>query len=64
VFAALILPAFVYRHYIQDKGVFPTSASENLLLDAPVEKRAGVLPYVALAVGVAVVIIAKQVAVY
>jgi amino acid transporter len=64
VFAALILPAFVYRHYIQDKGVFPTSASENLLLDAPVEKRAGVWPYVALAVGVAVVIIAKQVAVY
>jgi amino acid transporter len=64
VFAALILPFFVYRHYIQDKGVFPSSAREDLLLDKPTEKRAGVLPYVALAVGVAVVVIAKQLAVY
>ena len=64
VFASLILPFFVYRHYIQDKGVFPSSAREDLLLDKPTEKRAGVLPYVALAVGVAVVIVAKQMAVY
>jgi hypothetical protein len=23
IFAGLILPVFVYRHYIQDKGKFP-----------------------------------------
>lgn len=25
VFAALIIPVFCYRHFVQDKGVFPTS---------------------------------------
>lgn len=25
VFAALVIPVFCYRHYVQDKGVFPHS---------------------------------------
>jgi len=64
LFALLIIPVFVYRHYVQDKGVFPTAASESLLLDAQVTKRAGVWPYLALIAGVLVVIVANRMAVY
>ncbi|HXL96888.1 MAG TPA: APC family permease, partial [Steroidobacteraceae bacterium] len=34
IFAALIVPVFVYRHYIQDKGVFPASMLEELEMGA------------------------------
>lgn len=64
VFAALVIPAFIYRHYIQDKGIFPTAASDDLLLDTPIVKRAGLLPYVALAAGVVIVIASYRMAVY
>ena len=30
IFAALIVPVFVYRHYLQDKGQFPPSMVEDL----------------------------------
>ena len=30
IFAGLILPVFVYRHYIQDKGKFPAAMLEEL----------------------------------
>jgi hypothetical protein len=29
-FAALIVPVFIYRHYIQDKGSFPREMAEDL----------------------------------
>ena len=66
LFAALILPVFAFRHYVQDKGVFPNAAAENLLLggDRAVKKRAGVLPYLALVAGVLVVYTAHRLAVY
>ena len=54
VFTALILPVFWYRHFVQDKGVFPAAMAEDLHL-APGEassRRAGVLPYVTVAGGV------------
>lgn len=56
-FAAVIIPVFCYRHYIQDKGVFPASMynmgheSTEVLVDEPPVKRAGVLPYLVLAGG-------------
>lgn len=54
--AALVLPFFVYRHYYQDKGVFPDTMLGQAADQAGVaSKRAGVLPYVALAGGVGVV---------
>jgi amino acid transporter len=58
VFAALIIPVFCYRHFIQDGGKFPAGALEALgLKDGDMgEKKAGMLPYAALAVGVAVVL--------
>ena len=56
--AALIIPVFCYRHYVQDKGKFPTAMLEDMHLDdaeTKVSSRAGVLPYVALAAAVIVV---------
>ncbi len=58
VFASLILPVFWYRHYYQDKGVFPAEAMEDLGLSGTDlgERKAGILPYLALAAGAAVVL--------
>ena len=58
IFAALIIPVFYFRHYIQDGGKFPAGALEALgLKDGDMgEKKAGMLPYLALAVGAAVVL--------
>lgn len=56
--AALIVPVFMFRHYIQDKGVFPPAMLEDMHLDqaeGKVTSRAGILPYVALIAGVIVV---------
>ncbi len=57
-FAALIIPVFYYRHYIQDGGQFPKGALEALgLKDGNMgERKAGMLPYLALIVGAAVVL--------
>ncbi|MEO8419227.1 MAG: APC family permease [Methylophilaceae bacterium] len=58
VFASLIVPVFIFRHYVQDKGVFPHAMLEDMHLEEDedgVSTRAGVLPYVALIAGVAVV---------
>jgi amino acid transporter len=56
--AALILPVFVYRHYIQDGGKFPKEALEDLGIvgEGLGERKAGMLPYLALALGLAVVL--------
>lgn len=58
IFAALIIPVFLYRHYVQDKGVFPDAMMEDMHLTGNkdgVANRAGVLPYIALILGVVVV---------
>jgi amino acid transporter len=58
--AMLIFPVFWYRHYVQDGGRFP----EHMLADIGLkstdlaQRKAGVLPYVTLAAGVAVALIA------
>ncbi len=58
VFAALILPVFWFRHYYQDGGKFPPEAMEDLgLKDGNMgERKAGMLPYLALAAGAAIVL--------
>jgi amino acid transporter len=56
--AALIIPVFCYRHYIQDGGKFPDPEIESKYrgLEAGVAARsAGWLPYLALAACVAVI---------
>ena len=65
-FAALIVPVFIYRHYIQDKGSFPREMAEDLdIVDGEkIVKRAGYWPYLVLALGIAVVAITHKLAVY
>lgn len=65
VMAASILPVFIYRHYITDKGKFPAAMVEDMHLGAEegVRSRAGVLPYLTLVAGAAVVYIAHSAAV-
>ena len=58
IFSAFIIPVFYFRHFIQDQGRFPAGALKELGLedgDMGVRK-AGVLPYVTLAAGAAVVL--------
>ena len=58
VFAALILPVFCFRHYYQDGGHFPKQAMEDLGLSDHGDlgpRKAGILPYLTLIAGVAVV---------
>jgi len=56
-FASLILPVFVFRHYIQDKGHFPEAMKEDMYIghEEGSTAKAGMLPYLALAGGVVVV---------
>ena len=66
VFGALIVPVFIYRHYVQDKGHFPDEMKEDLGHNsgASAIKRAGIWPFVVLGLGVAVVAITHRLAVY
>ena len=57
--ATLIVPVFIFRHFVQDKGKFPTAMLEDMHIgadEAGVSSRAGVLPYLALIIGVLVVV--------
>jgi amino acid transporter len=66
VFAALIIPVFLIRHYIQDKGHFPASITSgiNPNEEESVTSRAGILPYIALGMGVVIVIASRLFAKY
>lgn len=57
---ALIVPIFAYRHYLQDRGRFPPGMLHDLgIPDGSLgERRAGILPYLALAGGVAIAVVA------
>jgi amino acid transporter len=59
--ASLIIPVFLFRHYVQDKGQFPAHMLEDLNLTANElqERKAGILPYLALVAGIAVVLFAN-----
>jgi amino acid transporter len=65
-FAALIIPVFFYRHYVQDKGVFPPEMASDLEMvgGERMVHRAGIWPYLVLAAGIAVVAITHHLAVY
>ena len=76
--AAVIIPVFLYRHYVQDKGVFPASmydtrveggtavtyggAGSGTTVTGAPVKRAGVLPYVVLVGGAATVVVGQLLA--
>jgi amino acid transporter len=65
-FCALIIPVFLYRHYVQDKGHFPAEMKEDLGQNsrASAIKRAGIWPFIVLAAGVTVVVVSHRLAVY
>ena len=65
-FAALIVPVFIYRHYIQDKGHFPAAMAGDLELHEgeKLTNRCGVLPYLVLIAGAVVVYVSHRFAVY
>ena len=58
IVALMILPVFAYRHWIQDKGKFPEEMLRDLHVAAGTidQKKAGILPYVTLAGGLATVL--------
>ena len=61
IFAALIIPVFCFRHYVQDGGKFPDHMLDDLGLkqsDLAVRK-AGILPYLTLVAGLVVVLLAN-----
>jgi amino acid transporter len=66
LFAALIVPVFVYRHYVRDKGAFPAAMAEDLDLGSgeKIVNRAGLWPYLTLIAGAVVVYVAHRLAVY
>jgi amino acid transporter len=59
--ASLIIPVFWFRHYVQDKGRFPEHMLDDLNLTANdmTSRKAGMLPYVTLIAGLAVVLISN-----
>lgn len=65
-FAALIIPVFVYRHFVQDKGQFPAEMIADLEIqaDGKAVRRAGFWPYLVLASAVVVVWYTHHIAVY
>ncbi|MGB4812207.1 MAG: APC family permease [Methylophilaceae bacterium] len=64
IFTALIVPVFLFRHYVQDKGKFPDHFNEDMHLgDDHVETHGGWLPFAAIAAAVAVVWVTHSLAV-
>jgi amino acid transporter len=62
LFAALIVPIFIFRHHVQDKGIFPSAlAGESSPTSGVTLRRAaGYWPYIALTVGCIVVWLAHH----
>jgi hypothetical protein len=56
---ALIIPVFIFRHYIVDAGKFPDRMLSDLGLEGRDlgQRKAGMLPYLTLLVGVAIVVL-------
>ncbi len=62
--SALIIPVFLYRHYVQDGGRFPSKMLEDLHVGTnedpdDVLPGAGILPYLVLVAGGAVVLLSN-----
>ena len=64
IVAVLIIPVFLIRHYVVDGGQFPQQTFEDIagLDELQVKTRAGILPYLTLAAGAAVVAIGYSLA--
>ncbi|MEK0083243.1 APC family permease [Benzoatithermus flavus] len=58
---ALVIPVFLWRHYVVDRGRFPEDMLRDLHVDARNldVRRAGILPYLTLAAGISVVLLSN-----
>lgn len=63
VVSLLAIPLFVYRHYVTNKGKFPETNEEEEE-NGTFEKKAGILPYAAIAVAIVIIIITSNIAVF
>ena len=62
VCASFILPVFLFRHFVQDKGVFPQAMLDDLN-EGPakhLKNRAGILPFVTIGLAIALVYFLQQ----
>jgi amino acid transporter len=57
IVSSLVIPIFLWRHYVVDKGQFPRGMLEDIDLSESdyTSKRAGILPYLAMLAGAATV---------
>jgi amino acid transporter len=65
VMAGAVIPIFMWRHYVVDKGVFPKEMLEDMFLatdDNGKSSKAGILPYLALGAAVVIVYVTSQIA--
>lgn len=64
--AVMIIPVFAYRHYITDGGKFPAQTFEDFagVDQSEVKTRAGILPYLTLAVGAGIIALGYSLAQY
>lgn len=64
--ALMILPVFAYRHFVVDGGKFPEQTFQDFagIDESNVKTRAGILPYLTLLAGIAVVAFGYYIAVY
>lgn len=65
VVAFMIIPVFLFRHYVVDGGQFPAQTFEDIagIDETKVVTKAGMLPYLTLAAGVAVTLFGYWIAV-
>ncbi len=61
--SALIIPVFVFRHYVQDGGKFPDHMLADLGMTAndAGQRKAGILPYLTLLAGMITVLVADYI---
>lgn len=63
IFTSFIVPVFLYRHYVQDKGKFPTEFAKDMHLDEKVTTHGGWLPYAAIVLAIAIIWVTHSLAV-
>ena len=62
--AFLVVPIFLFRHYVTDKGRLPDLLTQDFDGKTPVRQAAGLRPYIAAAAGALVIFVGNYLAVY
>lgn len=62
--ASFILPVFLFRHFVTDKGKFPEGMEVQDEDERNFKKKAGILPFISIGVAIILLIVSHQLAVY